>query len=122
MESDAERGSAQYLYRTLTPSPRHRHRVSAYLVLRFSDSNVVARIEPLGLVHNSIGEQALAIHRLRRDLVVAGSWRPRAGLENSGRPTKSGDGVGRPLGGRDRRRSGDLTLFRRALYQLSYST
>ena len=74
MESDAERGSAQYLYRTLTPSPRHRHRVSAYLVLRFSDSNVVARIEPLGLVHNSIGEQALAIHRLRRDLVVAGSW------------------------------------------------
>ncbi len=28
----------------------------------------------------------------------------------------------RPVGGRDRRRSGDLTLFRRALYQLSYST
>ena len=27
-----------------------------------------------------------------------------------------------PNGGRDRRRSGDLTLFRRALYQLSYST
>ena len=25
-------------------------------------------------------------------------------------------------GGRDRRRSGDLTLFRRALYQLSYPT
>ena len=26
------------------------------------------------------------------------------------------------FGGRDRRRSGDLTLFRRALYQLSYPT
>ena len=26
------------------------------------------------------------------------------------------------LGGRDRRRSGDLTLFRRALYLLSYPT
>ncbi len=26
------------------------------------------------------------------------------------------------LGGRDRRRSGDLALFRRALYQLSYPT
>ena len=74
MESDAERGLVQYLYRTLTPSSRHRNRVSAYLVLRFSDSNVVARIEPLGLVHTSIGEQALAIQRLRRDLVVAGSW------------------------------------------------
>ena len=28
----------------------------------------------------------------------------------------------RIFGGRDRRRSGDLTLFRRALYQLSYPT
>src|SRR5271165_3774921 len=33
-------------------------------------------------------------------------------------PSRSGDGSG----GRDRRRSGDLTLFRRALYQLSYPT
>jgi hypothetical protein len=27
-----------------------------------------------------------------------------------------------PISGRDRRRSGDLTLFRRALYLLSYPT
>ncbi len=74
MEPEGKRGPVQYLYRTVMPSPRHRNRVSAYLVQRFSDSNVVARIEPLGLVHTSIGEQALAIQRLRRDLVVAGGW------------------------------------------------
>jgi hypothetical protein len=74
MASDENRGSVQYLYRSSTTSTRHRNRVSAYLVLRFCDSNVVARIEPLGLVHISIGEQELAIQRLRRDLVVAGSW------------------------------------------------
>jgi len=35
---------------------------------------VVARIEPLGLVPSSIGDEQLAIQRLRRNLVVAGTW------------------------------------------------
>src|SRR5579863_2199690 len=42
---------------------------------------------------------------------------PGAGL--SGTTPGAGSGAD---GGRDRRRSGDLTLFRRALYQLSYPT
>jgi hypothetical protein len=43
-----------------------------------------------------------------------------SGSDLASRPKTPADlGV---LGGRDRRRSGDLTLFRRALYQLSYPT
>jgi hypothetical protein len=64
----------QYFYRSLTTSSRHRSRVSAYFVQRLRGSSVVARIEPLGLVPSSIGDEQLAIQRLRRNLVVAGTW------------------------------------------------
>jgi hypothetical protein len=37
-------------------------------------SKVVARIEPLGLVPTSIGDEQLAIQRLRRNLVAVGAW------------------------------------------------
>jgi hypothetical protein len=40
-------------------------------------------------------------------------------LQGAERPDDLGVGL---LGGRDRRRSGDLALFRRALCQLSYPT
>jgi hypothetical protein len=66
----------QWFYRSTTTSKRHRNRVSAYFVQRFADSTVGACIEPLGLVHTVIGGQELAIARLRRNLVVAGSWQP----------------------------------------------
>ena len=63
-----------YFYRAMSASPQHRNRVSAYLVERFTDSTVVARIEPLGLVHSVIGEQELALQRVRRNLVVSSPW------------------------------------------------
>jgi hypothetical protein len=63
-----------YFYRSTSTSNRHRNRVSAYFVQRMRGSNVVARIEPLGLVPTSIGDEQLAIQRLRRNLVVAGTW------------------------------------------------
>jgi hypothetical protein len=69
-ESEVE----QYFYRSLSTSSRHRNRVSAYFVQRLRGSNVVARIEPLGLVPASIGDEQLAIQRLRRNLVIAGTW------------------------------------------------
>jgi hypothetical protein len=65
----------EYFYRSTSTSNRHRNRVSAYLVQRLRGCNVVARIEPLGLVPTSIGDEQLAIQRLRRNLVVAGTWR-----------------------------------------------
>jgi hypothetical protein len=64
----------QYFYRSLTTSSRHRGRVSAYFVQRFTGAKVVARIEPLGLVHATIGDEQLAIQRLRRNLVMTGTW------------------------------------------------
>jgi hypothetical protein len=63
-----------YFYRSTTTSNRHRNRVSAYFVQRMRGSTLVARIEPLGLVPSSIGDEQLAIQRLRRNLVVAGAW------------------------------------------------
>lgn len=65
----------QFFYRSSTASSRHRNRVSAYYVERMRGSKVVARIEALGLVPSSIGDEQLAIQRLRRNLVVTGSWR-----------------------------------------------
>jgi hypothetical protein len=73
-----EREIEQYFYRSVHSTKRHRNRVSAYFVQRLEGSNVVARIESLGLVHTSIGEEQLAIQRLRRNLVVAGTWQPTA--------------------------------------------
>jgi hypothetical protein len=70
-ESEVE----QFFYRSALTSTRHRNRVSAYYVQRMRGSNVVARIEALGLVPASIGDEQLAIQRLRRNLVAAGAWR-----------------------------------------------
>jgi hypothetical protein len=42
--------------------------------------------------------------------------------EPTGRLVDPGGGNAAENGGRDRHRSGDLALFRRALYQLSYPT
>ena len=64
----------RFFYRSALTSTRHRNRVSAYFVERQRGSKVVARIESLGLVPTSIGDEQLAIQRLRRNLVVAGAW------------------------------------------------
>jgi hypothetical protein len=64
----------EFFYRSTAVSSRHRNRVSAYFVQRTRGSKVVARVEPLGLVPSSIGDEQLAIQRLRRNLVVAGTW------------------------------------------------
>jgi len=66
----------RYFYRSSTTSRKHQHQVSAYLVERRFDSNVVARIEPLGLVNTRIGEHEIALRGLRRNLVSFGSWQP----------------------------------------------
>jgi hypothetical protein len=74
MSSPKDLEVEQYFYRATSTSTRHRNRVGAYFVQRLRGSNVVARIEPLGLVPTSIGDEQLAIQRLRRNLVVAGTW------------------------------------------------
>jgi hypothetical protein len=74
MASSREPEVEEFFYRSATTSSRHRNRVSAYYVQRMRGSTVVARIEPLGLVPTSIGDEQLAIQRLRRNLVVAGTW------------------------------------------------
>jgi hypothetical protein len=64
----------RYIYRSATSSTRHRRRVSVYLVEYLRESNVVARIEPLGLVHESMSEHELVLQGLRRNLVLSGRW------------------------------------------------
>jgi hypothetical protein len=74
MTLPAEPEIERFIYRSATTSSRHRNRVSAYFVERRRGTTVVARIEALGLVPTSIGDEQLAIQRLRRNLVVAGAW------------------------------------------------
>jgi hypothetical protein len=69
-----EQTTDQFFYRSVTPSNRHRHHVSVYLVERINGSNVVARIEPLGLVHVKLGDQELVIKGLHRNLALSGRW------------------------------------------------
>jgi hypothetical protein len=64
----------QFFYRSVAPSSQHRHHVSVYLVQRLSGSKVVARIEPLGLVHVKLGEHELVTKGLHRNLVLSGRW------------------------------------------------
>ena len=63
-----------FFYRSAVDSRHHRNRVSAYLVHRFEGSVVLARIEPLGLVPTSLGDHAMALQGLRRNLQVSGAW------------------------------------------------
>jgi hypothetical protein len=69
-----EQATDQFFYRSVAPSSRHRHHVSVYLVQRLNGSKVVARIEPLGLVHVKFGEHELVIKGLHRNLVLSGRW------------------------------------------------
>ena len=48
-----EKVTAQYVYRSEVPSERHRRLTSWYLVARLEGSNVVARIDALGLFPSS---------------------------------------------------------------------
>jgi len=64
----------RYFYRSAAASSRHRHRVSVYLVEYRRGSTVVARIEPMGLMHESFGEHDLVLQGLRRNLVLTGRW------------------------------------------------
>lgn len=50
--------------------------VSAYLVERHRDSNVVARIESLGLVSAKVVEREIALRGLKLHLVPTGRWQP----------------------------------------------
>jgi hypothetical protein len=74
MSTSKDHEVERFFYRSALTSTRHRNRVSAYFVERQRGSKVVARIESLGLVPTSIGDEQLAIQRLRRNLVVAGAW------------------------------------------------
>jgi hypothetical protein len=74
MEALSVQAAERYFYRAATSSRRHRHRVSVYLVEYVRGSKVVARIEPIGLVYESLGETDLVIQGLRRNLVLTGPW------------------------------------------------
>jgi hypothetical protein len=83
----------EFFYRSSSTSNRHRNRVSAYYVQRIRGSKVIARIEALGLVPLSIGDEQLAIQRLRRNLVVAGTWRATPSGRHSRQRVASADVV-----------------------------
>jgi len=69
-------GVETYFYRSIVASRRHHNLVSAYLVERHHDSNVVARISPMGLVSSKLVEQEIALRGLRLHLVPTGRWQP----------------------------------------------
>ena len=69
-----EEMTEQFLYRTVSPTKRHRYRVSAYLVKKLKGTNVVARIEPLGFINESLARHEIAMVGLQKNLVARGGW------------------------------------------------
>jgi hypothetical protein len=67
VEDSREHVSAQYVYRSKVSSPQHRQQTSWYLVARLEGSNVVARIDALGLLP--------ATRNVAAALGVVGPWR-----------------------------------------------
>lgn len=67
MESIAEHVTERYIYRSDVPSSRHRRQASWYLVARLEGTNVVARIDSLGLLPTS--------RRVTDAVGVIGPWR-----------------------------------------------
>ena len=64
-----------FCFRSSASRRGHRFSVSAYLVERLDDSNLVARMEPLGLIPKSAtGAELLRLGPIR-DLAVVGAWR-----------------------------------------------
>jgi hypothetical protein len=67
--------TAHYVYRSEVFSSRHRRHVSLYLVARLEGSNVVARIDSLGLVSTLQRTSVTKARGQRRALKVVGPWR-----------------------------------------------
>jgi hypothetical protein len=67
--------TAHYVYRSEVISSRHRRHVSLYLVARLEGSNVVARIDSLGLVSTLQRTGVTKVNAKRGALKVLGTWR-----------------------------------------------
>jgi hypothetical protein len=67
--------TAHYVYRSEVFSSRHRREVSLYLVARLEGSNVVARIDSLGLVSTLQRTRVTRVRGQRGALKVVGPWR-----------------------------------------------
>jgi hypothetical protein len=83
MESAEELVTAHYVYRSEVFSPRHRREVSLYLVARLEGSNVVARIDSLGLVSTLKRVGGTTVHAKSGELRVVGQWRPTTSRHHS---------------------------------------
>jgi hypothetical protein len=67
--------TAHYVYRSEVFSSRHRREVSLYLVARLEGSNVVARIDSLGLVSTLQRTSVNKVRGQRGAMKVVGPWR-----------------------------------------------
>lgn len=86
----------RFLYKSTAAPTRHRNRVETYLVERLKGSNVVARIQPLGLVPERASDVEAALAVLQHDLVVVGGWRVTARRHHTRaklRPRQESSGV-----------------------------
>ncbi|HUY16389.1 MAG TPA: hypothetical protein VMV11_02380 [Acidimicrobiales bacterium] len=75
--------TAHYVYRSEVYSTRHRRDVSLYLVARLEGSNVVARIDSLGLVSTLQRTGVAKVKGKGGAMRVLGTWRQTASRHHS---------------------------------------
>jgi len=83
MASTEELVIAHYVYRSEVLSSAHRREVSLYLVARLEGSNVVARIDSLGLVSTLQRSAVLEARGQGAPLRVVGPWRETSSRHHS---------------------------------------
>jgi hypothetical protein len=55
-------------------TPRHKNKVSGFMVEHLSGDNVVARITPLGTFNATTAESMMTIEAMKRGRSIAGDW------------------------------------------------
>jgi len=65
----------RYFYHGGADTPKHKNKVSAFMVEELTGDNIVARITPMGLYNVNSAQPMLTIEAMKQGLSLVGDWR-----------------------------------------------
>ena len=74
--AEKPRKTGRYVYRASDERSKHKGKVGAYVVERFGEGKVIAKIETLGLVKEEIAEIQINLLAIQRGISFIGEWVP----------------------------------------------
>jgi len=64
----------RYFYCAEKDEKKHQGKLSAYFVEVYANTNVVARIQPVGLVGETTSQHEINLYALKNNITIAGEW------------------------------------------------